>query len=403
MRHTIGGLLLACTISLSSGIAFADQPSLKIGVLEDMSGPYADLSGQGSVIAARLAVEDFGPVLGRKVEVVAADHSNKADAAVGIAKRWFEADGVEMITGLGNSAVGLAVHGLAASSNKIDIVTAGGAGDLTGKACSPTGFHWVWDTYALAKTVGTATIRSGADTYFTVAVDYAFGAAMIRDASRFADAAGGKGVGSVRTPLNTPDYSSFILQAQGSKAKAIFIAMAGQDVINFIKQAHEFQITEQGQKLASLVAFVNDVHALGLNVAQGLLLAEAFYWDLDENTRGFSRRFYTAAKKMPNSMQAGVYSAVKHYLTAVKAAGTTDTKQVAAKMRELPVNDFMTTNGRVREDGRLLRDFYLFQVKSRAESKGEWDIMKPIQKLTGDEAFRPLSESECPLITNARK
>ncbi|MCA6123182.1 ABC transporter substrate-binding protein [Bradyrhizobium sp. WSM 1704] len=397
-----GRMLLACLIVLSASVARSEERVLKIGVLDDMSGPYADLSGQGSVIAAKLAVEDFGAGLGRKIEIVSADHMNKADAAVAIAKRWIEAEGVEMITGLSNSAVALAARNVASSNGKIDIVVNAGSSDLSGKACTPTSFHWVYDSYGLAKTVGMATIRSGADTFYQVLVDYAFATAMGRDGSRFAEAAGGKPVGSVRVPLNTADYSSFILQAQSSKAKAILLALAGADFINFVKQAHEFGITDSGQKLASFITYANDIHSLGPKTAQGLLSSEAFYWDLDDKTRAFSKRFFAAAKKMPNSMQAGVYSAVMHYLKAVQAAGTTDAKQVVAKMRELPVNDFMTDNGHVREDGRLPRPMYLFQAKSPKESAGDWDILKPIEKLSAEEATRPLSESECPLVKDVQ-
>ncbi|PAY07404.1 MULTISPECIES: ABC transporter substrate-binding protein [Bradyrhizobium] len=402
MRYLSGTILLTLSLILATDVVRAEEPALKVGVIEDMSGPYADLSGQGSVISARLAVEDFGPVLNRKVEIVSADHMNKADAGVAIAKRWIEADGVEMITGLSNSAVALAVRNVAVSSRKIDIVVSAGTGDLSGKACSPTSFHWVYDSYGLAKTVGMATIRSGADTFYQVLVDYAFATAMARDGSRFAEAAGGKAVGSVRVPLNTADYSSFILQAQASKAKAILLALAGADFINFVKQAQEFGIVDGGQKLASFITFVNDIHSLGPKTAQGLLSSEAFYWDLDDKTRAYSKRFFAIAKKMPNSMQAGIYSAVTHYLKAVQAAGTTDAIKVAAKMRELPVNDFMTENGKVREDGRLPRPMYLFQAKSPKESTSDWDVLKPIQKLSAEEATRPLSESECPLVREAQ-
>lgn len=376
----------------------AAEPPLRIGVLEDMSGPYADVSGPGSVLAAKLAAEDFGPVLGRKVEIVSADHQNKADIGVSIAKRWLDLDGVEMITGLGNSAVALAVRNTYSSKGKIDIATAPGSSDLTGKACTPTSFHWVYDSYALAKTIGAETVRSGGNPYFMVVADYAFGTAMSRDATRFASEVGGKSLGEVRVPLNTPDLSSFILQAQTSRAKAIMLAIAGSDLNNFIKQAAEFRLFESGQKLASFISYVNDVHGLGLKVTQGLLLAEAFYWDLNDDTRAFSKRFHGQLGKMPNSMQAGVYSAVKHYLTAVQAARTTASAEVVAKMREIPINDFMTKNGRAREDGRVLRDFYLFEAKAPSESKGEWDLLKLLRTLPGDEAFRPLSESECPLI-----
>ncbi|MBN8963438.1 MAG: ABC transporter substrate-binding protein [Rhizobiales bacterium] len=396
---------LVCGLSLSGlslpGPARADGPPLKIGVLEDMAGPYADLSGKGSVIAAQMAVEDFGPVLGRKVELVTGDHMNKADIGVGLAKRWIDVDNVEMITGLSNSAVALAVRNVASASGKIDIVNGAGSSDLSGKACTPTSFHWVYDSYGLAKTISVATVRAGGDSFYMVLVDYAFSTAMSRDGTRFAEAAGGKSVGSVRVPLNTADYSSFILQAQSSKAKAFILALAGADFINFVKQAREFGLDSGGQKIASYIAYSNDIHALGLKVAQGLLLSESFYWDLNDKTRAFSNRFYAVAKKMPNSMQAGVYGSVTHYLKAVKAAGTTDAKIVAAKMREIPVNDFMTDNGKIRVDGRLPRPMYLFQAKTPAESKGEWDIMKPVQTLSADEATRPLSESECPLVKAA--
>ncbi|HMN70464.1 MAG TPA: ABC transporter substrate-binding protein [Rhodoblastus sp.] len=396
-----GCICLALMLAASTGSARSEDGPIKIGVLEDMSGPYADVSGPGSVIAARLAAEDFGPALGRKVEILAADHANKADIGTAIAKRWFDVDKIDMIVGMGNSAVALAVRGVASSKGVVDINTSAGTGDLTGKACSPTSFHWVYDTYALAKTIGTATIRSGADTFFMIAADYNFGTIMAQDTTKFATAAGGKSVGGVRVPLNTADFSSYILQAQSARAKAIMLAIAGQDLINFIKQSNEFNVVKSGQKLASFVTFVNDVHALGLNVTQGLLTAEAFYWDLNDDTRRFSRRFQQVAKKMPNSMQAGVYSAVTHYLKAVKAVGGTDGKLVAAKMRELPVDDFMTKNAKVREDGRVMRDFYLFQAKAPQDSKGEWDLLAPIEKLPDGEAFRPLAESECPLVKAA--
>ncbi|WP_312018216.1 ABC transporter substrate-binding protein [Bradyrhizobium semiaridum] len=385
-------------VSLLAHQAAAEEPPLKIGVLEDMSGVYADATGMGSVVSAQLAAEDFGAVLGRKVEIVYADTVSKPDTAVAIAKRWIDLDGVEMVTGTGSSAVGLAARTVLSARGKIDIVTTGGSSDLTGKACSPTSFHWVFDTYALAKTIGAATVKSGADTFFTIATDNAFGTAMTRDGIQFGIAAGGKSLGEVRVPINTADYSSFILRAQSTHAKAILLGLAGQDIVNFIKQADEFNVVGGGQKLASFVTYATDVHALGLKVTQGLLLSEAFYWDLNDETRAFAKRYFERQKRMPNSIQAGAYSAVKHYLTAVKAAGTADGKVVAAKMRELPVNDFMTANGKVREDGRLLRDFYLFQVKSPAESTGEWDMLKVVQKLTGEEAFRPLADSACPLV-----
>ncbi|WP_312010942.1 MULTISPECIES: ABC transporter substrate-binding protein [unclassified Bradyrhizobium] len=382
--------------------ADAQEKPIRIGVLEDLSGVFADVTGPGTVAAAQMAANDFGPVLGRKVEILSADHQNKADVASTIVRRWLDLDDVEMITGLGNTAVALAARGVASSKGKIDIVTSGGSSELTGKACTPTSFHWVYDTYALAKTVGGATVKSGADTLFFVVADYAFGAALARDGTRFAEAVGGKILGSVRVPLNSSDFGSFILQAQASRAKAVMLAIAGQDLVNFIKQAGEFQVAQGGQHLAAFVSFATDIHALGLKTTQGLLLSEAFYWDMDDATREFGKRFFVTRKAMPNSMQAGAYSAVWHYLTAVKAAGTTDSQKVAAKMRETPINDFMTKNGRIREDGRVLRDFYLFEVKKPEESTGAWDLMKKVQSLSGDEAFRPLSESECPSVKEAQ-
>jgi len=398
MRAAIAIAAMLWAALMPSLMAAQDHP-IRIGVLDDQSGPYADLSGLGSVTAAELAVADVGRVLGRRVEILSADHQNKADVGGAIARRWIDVDDVDMITGLSNTSVALAVRNVARAANKIDIVSGGGASDLTGKYCSPTSFHWVYDSYALAKIIGGATVKTGSDTFFTVAADYAFGAAMARDGSRFAEAAGGKPMGMIRAPLNTSDYSSFILQAQSSRAKVIMLAIAGTDLINFIKQAAEFGVMASGQKLASYIMFVNDVHALGLKAAQGSLLAEAFYWDQDDEARAFSKRFFSRRNAMPNSIQAGVYSAVKHYLTAVQSAGTTEGPAVAAKMRELPVEDFMTKGGQVRLDGRMLRDFFLFETKTPAESTSEWDLMKPIKRVSGDETFRPLYEGECPLVS----
>ena len=398
-------MLWLCTAALlcvTPALAQTTKP-LKIGVLEDMSGVYADVTGPGAVAAAELAIADFGPtVIGRKIELLSADHQNKADTGGAIARRWLDVDGVEMITGLGNSSVALAVRTLTREQKKMDIVASGGLNDLTGKACSATGFHWVYNTYALAKTVSTASVRAGGNSVFYVATDYAFGTSLARDGARFTEEAGGKVLGTVRSPLNTPDFSSFLLQAQASKAKNIGIAMAGQDVVNLIKQASEFQIVEQGQGLLAMIMFVNDVHAIGQKIAQGLYFAETFYWDTDEETRAFAKRFYEKRKSMPNGMQAGVYSAVKHYLTAIAAAGTSESVAVAAKMRELPVNDFFSKNVRIREDGRVMRDVHLYRVKKPADSTGPWDLVTPISTLKGEEAFQPLQGSECPLITAAK-
>ena len=401
MRSVLS-LCIAALLGIAPAAAQESKP-LRIGVLEDMSGVYADITGQGSVVAAELAIADFGPtVLNRKIELVSADHQNKADVGGGIARRWLDVDDVEMITGIGNSSVALAVRNLTREKKKIDIVTSAGLNDLTGKACSPTGFHWVYNTYALAKTVTSASVKAGGDTLFFVAADYAFGNSLAKDGARFAEEAGGKVIGTIRAPLNSPDFSSFLLQAQASKAKNIGMAMAGQDVVNFIKQAAEFRIVEQGQGLLAMIMFINDIYAIGPKTTQGLYFAETFYWDADDETRAFAKRFYERRKAMPNGMQAGVYSAVKHYLNAVKAADSTDGMTVAAKMRATPVNDFFSKNVRIREDGRVLRDVHLFLVKKPEDSKALWDLMTLVKTVKGEDAFQPLADSECPLVASSK-
>ena len=401
MRSVLS-LCIAALLGIAPAAAQESKP-LRIGVLEDMSGVYADITGQGAVVAAELAIADFGPtVLNRKIELVSADHQNKADVGGGIARRWLDVDDVEMITGIGNSSVALAVRNLTREKKKIDIVTSAGLNDLTGKACSPTGFHWVYNTYALAKTVASASVKAGGDSLFFVAADYAFGNSLAKDGARFAEEAGGKVIGTVRAPLNSPDFSSFLLQAQASKAKNIGMAMAGQDVVNFIKQAAEFRIVEQGQGLLAMIMFINDIYAIGPKTTQGLYFAETFYWDADDETRAFAKRFYERRKAMPNGMQAGVYSAVKHYLNAVKAAGTTDATAVADKMRATPVNDFFSKNVRIREDGRVLRDVHLFLVKKPEDSKALWDLMTLVKTVKGEDAFQPLADSECPLVASSK-
>ena len=401
MRSVLS-LCIAALLGIAPAAAQESKP-LRIGVLEDMSGVYADITGQGAVVAAELAIADFGPtVLNRKIELVSADHQNKADVGGGIARRWLDVDDVEMITGIGNSSVALAVRNLTREKKKIDIVTSAGLNDLTGKACSPTGFHWVYNTYALAKTVTSASVKAGGDTLFFVAADYAFGNSLAKDGARFAEEAGGKVIGTIRAPLNSPDFSSFLLQAQASKAKNIGMAMAGQDVVNFIKQAAEFRIVEQGQGLLAMIMFINDIYAIGPKTTQGLYFAETFYWDADDETRAFAKRFYERRKAMPNGMQAGVYSAVKHYLNAVKAADSTDGMTVAAKMRATPVNDFFSKNFRIREDGRVLRDVHLFLVKKPEDSKALWDLMTLVKTVKGEDAFQPLADSECPLVASSK-
>jgi branched-chain amino acid transport system substrate-binding protein len=372
---------------------------VRIGILEDMSGPYADITGQSSVIAARMAVEEFaGQVLGKRVEVVTADHQNKPDVGSSIARRWYDQDGVDVVVGLGASSVALAVRTYARERGKLDIATSSGTADLTGPACSPTGFHWMHDTYALSKTIATASVRSGGTSWFFLTADYSFGHVLERDTTRFVKEAGGRVLGAVKAPLNSPDFSSFLVQAQASGAKVIGLANGGSDTVNSVKTAREFGIVREGsdQSLASLLLMITDVHALGLPAAQGMLLVEGFYWDRTEASRAFSRRFHERRKLMPNMMNAGTYSAVLHYLKAVQAAGTDEPKAVAAAMRGLPINDATVTDGRIRGDGRVERDMYLFRVKAPAASKAEWDLYEQVATVPFAEAFRPLAEGGCP-------
>ena len=368
-------------LSANCGYAQISNDTVKIGVLDDMSGPYADIQGPGDVVAVKMAVEDFGgKVDGKPIEVVSADLQNKADVGSAIARRWFDVEGVDAILGLGNSAVALAVQGIAQEKNRIAITTAAGSTALTGKACSPNGVHWVYDTYALAKGTASAMIKQGgANSWFFITADYAFGHSLEQDTSDVVKRMGGNVVGAVRAPLNTADFSSFILQAQSSKAQVIGLANAGADTINTIKAAADFGLTSQGQKLAGLLVLLTDVHTLGLKTAQGLLFTEAYYWDQNDETRAFSKRFAERhGGKPPTMFQAGIYSAATHYLKAVKAAGTDEAKAVMAQMKKIPVNDFMTKNGSIREDGRMMRDMYLLQAKKPSESKSEWDLMKVV-------------------------
>ncbi|CAN5895313.1 ABC transporter substrate-binding protein [soil metagenome] len=382
-----------------AAIAHAQAPApLKIGVMEGFSGVYGDLTA-GELEAVQMAIEDVGgKVLGRPIEVLSADHQTKPDVGASIARRWYDTENVKMITGLGTSSVALAVRKIAQEKGLIDINTGAASADLTGPACSETGAHWVYDTYALAHVTGEAMVKAGGDSWYFLTADYAFGHALERDVTEVVKASGGKVLGAVRHPLSTQDFSSFLLQAQSSKAKVIGLANAGQDTINSIKQAGEFGIVKGGQKLAGLLVFATDVQSLTLPVAQGLVLTESFYWDLNDETRAWTKRFRAKKDKIPSMLTAGVYSSTLHYLKAVQAAGTDDAKAVMAKMREMPVNDVMTKNGKLREDGRLVRDMYLFEVKSPAESKSKDDIYKLIATVPGDKAFRPMADGKCPFI-----
>ena len=371
---------------------------VRIGVLNDQSSLYADAGGHGSVIAAQMAVEDAGgKVLGKPVDVVFADHQNKADIAVNIARQWFDVGKVDMAIGFDNSAVALAVEQLAAEKDRIAIAGAVGSTAFTGKQCTPTEASWIYDSYALTTSVAKALVAEGHDSWFFITVDYAFGYSLEADASAAVKAAGGKVLGSVRHPLNTSDFSSYLLQAQASGAKVVALADSGGDMINATKQANEFGIT-RNQSLASLLVFITDVHSMELKVAQGLKLVTAFYWDRDDETRAWSKRFFERQHAMPTQTQASTYSAVRHYLKSVEAAGTDEAKAVMAKMREIPVNDFFAHNGHLRQDGRLVHDMYFAQVKTPAESTKPWDYYKILSTIPGDQDFRPMSEGGCPLV-----
>ena len=378
--------------------------AIRIGVLSDMTGPSADSSGPGAVAAVRMAVEDFGgTVLGRPIEIVSADHLNKADVGAGIARRWYD-EGVDVIVDLTNSAVSLAVQDLARQKQRLALHVSPASSDLTGRACSPYGLHWTYDTYALASGTAAAVTKGGGDSWFFLTSDYAFGHALARDASEVVKRLGGTIVGEVRHPLNSPDFSSYVLQAQASKAKVVALANGSGDTINSIKQAREFGLTQSGQKLAALLLFISDVNAIGLEAAQGVMLTEAFYWDQTEETRAFSARFAErVGGRKPSMLQAGDYTAVTHYLRAVQKAGTDDAVAVMAAMKAMPISDFMTKRGWIREDGRVMRDMYLYQVKAPAESKAPWDYYKLVATIPPEEAFRPLDKGNCPLIAETAR
>src|SRR6201985_3934243 len=400
MKKTISALLVGTALTLAAGApVLAQDKTVKIGALSDKSGLYADLGGPGSTLAAQMAIEDSGlAAKGWKINLISADHQNKPDIATNIARQWIDVDKVDIIMDVLNSGVGLGVNNVVKETNSIMINTGAATSDLTNAQCSPNTIHWVYDTYMLANSTGQALVKAGGDTWFFITADYAFGAALERDTTAVVVKAGGKVIGSVKHPLNTPDFSSFLLQAQASKAKIIGLANAGGDTTNSIKQAAEFGIVKGGQKLSPLLAFISDIDSVGLPTAQGLLLAEAFYWDLNDDTRAFSKRFMERVKRVPTSAQAGVYSSVSHYLKAVKAAGTTDAAAVMKVMKETPINDFFAKGGRIREDGRMVHDMYLFEVKKPSESKGRWDDYKLLATVPGDQAFQSLELSRCPLV-----
>ena len=393
------GLLVAAVFGVDTATAQISDDVVRIGVLNDQSNVYADLGGPGSVIAARMAIEDVGgKVLGKPIDIRVADHQSKADVGASIARQWFEADKVDMAIGFDNSSVALAVEQVAFQTNRIAIAGAIGTTAFTGKACTPNEAAWVYDAYALTNTLARSVVRRGEDTWFFITVDYSLGYSLEADATSAVVASGGKVLGGVRHPLNTADFSSYLLQAQASRAKVVALANAGGDMTNAIKQANEFGLTRAGQTVVSLLTFITDVNSVGLKAAQGLTFVTAFYWDRDGESRAWSKRFFERHKRMPTMAQAAVYSAIRHYLRAIAAAGTDEAIAVMAKMREIPVNDFYAKNGKVREDGRMVHDMYFVQVKTPEESTGAWDYYRILSTISSDQAFRPLDESGCPLV-----
>ncbi len=403
LKRTLLSALLATAFGLgTAGAAYAQISDgvIKLGVMNDMSGLYADIAGPGSVTAAKMAVEDFGAEKkGMKVEIVSADHQNKPDVGSTIARTWYDVDKVDAIFDVPTSSVALAINQITKDKGKAFINSGAATSDLTGKACSPNTVHWTYDTWMLANGTGSAIVKTGGDTWFFLTADYAFGHALERDTTAAVQKAGGKVVGGVRHPFPGTDFSSFLLQAQGSKAKVIGLANAGGDTINSIKQASEFGITKGGQSLAGMLLFLSDVHGLGLNTAQGLIFTTSFYWDLNDQTRAWAKRFAAAnGGKYPTMVQAGVYASVLHYLKAVEAAKTDDGTKVVAQMKAMPTDDPLFGKGSIRADGRKLHPAYLVEVKKPAESKGPYDYLKVRTTIPADQAFRALADGGCPLV-----
>jgi branched-chain amino acid transport system substrate-binding protein len=398
MQWLVAAAASAVLVTIIAAPSPADAKPVKLGVLGDRSSAYADLGGKGSVIAAEMAVEDFGgTVLGGPVEIVSADHQNKPEIGANIAREWLDRDGVDMITDLTNSGVAIAVQTIAKERKKVDLVTSTATTALTNEACSPYGVHWTFDAYALSVGTAKTLVEQGGRTWYFVTADYTFGYNLEATATRMIQSLGGKVVGSARVPLNTTDFASPLLAAQASGADVIGLANSGADTTNSVKQAAEFGIPAK-QRLAAFLPFITDIKAIGLQNAQGLILTTAFYWDMDDAKRAFAQRFFTRNGTMPTQVHAGTYSAVLHYLKAVRAAGTTDAEAVMTKMRALPVDD-LAFKGRIREDGQMIHDMYLAQVKTPAESKRDWDFYKILKTIPGDQAFTPPGESKCPLLS----
>ncbi len=397
-KHTLLAAALALLATLAQAQAQTPQP-FRIGAMVDMSGVYSAHGGPGMVTAVQMAVEDFGgKVLGRPIEVLSANYQNKVDIAAARAREWYDRDDVQMIIESTDSAAALALQRLGVEKKRITLFAGSASSALTNAECSPYGVHYVYDTYALSHGTGIAITKAGGDSWFFITADYAFGHALEKDTADVVVQNGGKVLGQVRAPLNTPDFSSFLLQAQASKAKVVGLANAGTDTQNSVRQANEFGITQGGQKLATLLVFLHDIKGLGLQAAQGLQFTDGFYWDYNDETRAFAKKFYERHKGMPSMVQAGAYSATMHYLNAITAAGTAEPDAVMAKMKATPVNDFFAKNGVIRADGRMVHDMYLAEAKKPSESKGDWDLLRINAVIPGDQAYRPLSESVCPLV-----
>ncbi|WP_271627946.1 ABC transporter substrate-binding protein [Bradyrhizobium sp. CCBAU 11445] len=402
MRSNLLGAALIALIVPIAAQAEVSGGVVKIGVLTDMAGVTADVTGKGSLVAAEMAVREFGgTVLGKPVQVISADHQHKPDIGTGIARQWFDVEGVDAIVDVPNSGVALAIQGLAREKKKIVLYSGAGTTALTNGQCSPFGVHWTYDTYAVSHGTASAVVEAGGTTWFFLAADYAFGQQLQKDASDVIAAAGGKVLGAVRHPLNTPDFSSFLLTAQSSGAKIIGIANAGNDTINAMKQANEYGIVKGGQSLAAMILFLQDIHTLGLEAAQGTYLTTASYWDMNEATRAWSREFMVKTGAPPSMLHAGVYGAVRHYLKAVTQAGTDDAERVAAAMRAIPIDDIFSQGATLREDGRVTRTMYLARVKKPSESKYPWDYLEIVRPIPSEQTAWPLSESKCPLVKGA--
>ena len=394
----------ALVSSMIAGAAKAEisNDEIRIGYLADMSGTYRDLSGPGGLEALKMAIEDFGgSVDGKKIVTFNADDLNKPDVGANTVRQWIDERNVDMVTGLVASSVVLAAAKVVEQGGKLALISGAAASSITNEFCSPNHIHWTYDTFALANGTANAVLKDGGKSWFILTADYAFGHAMEADIKKVVEAEGGSVVGTVRHPFPSSDFSSYILQAQGSGADVVALANAGADTVNSLKTASEFGVTQSGQKLAGMVVFLNDIHAMGLDVTQGLMLTTGWYWDMNDEARAWAKRYEARVGSMPTMVHAGIYSATTHYLNAVKATGSDDTQTVRAEMAKTPVNDMFAKNGKIREDGRMVHDMYLVQVKKPEESKGEWDLYKVVRTIPGDEAFRPLAESQCKLVTQS--